>query len=499
MASKQHYDVLIVGAGISGIGHACHLQEQCPNKSYLILEGRDNIGGTWDLFRYPGIRSDSDMHTLGFNFKPWVHRKAIADGPSIMEYLNETVDQFNVRNNIRFNSLVTKASWSSEQALWTLTYTDKASGSTKRVSANVLAMCSGYYSYRGGHRPEFANEDAYKGTIVHPQQWPEDLDYSGKKVAVIGSGATAMTLVPAMADKAEHITMIQRSPTYVVARPDEDAIANFLRKVVPDGLAYKLTRWKNITMQSYFYGRTRNAPEKVKSKLLGWTEKELGKEAVEKHFTPSYNPWDERLCLLPNGDLYEAIRGGKASVVTGQIKEFDEKGVKLESGEHVEADIIVTATGLNLVVQGEINFEVDKKKVNFADTWTYKGMAYSGVPNVISTFGYVNASWTLRADLTAQYVCRLINHLDETGNRQFVPTLGKDDESMPSKTWISDFMPNYMKRVMHLLPKQGDREPWINPQNYQKDRKMFLQGDLEDGAMVFSNPVEVEVETKLPA
>ena len=497
MATTQHFDVLIVGAGISGIGHACHLQDQCPNKSYLILEGRDSIGGTWDLFRYPGIRSDSDMHTLGFNFKPWINRKSIADAPSIMEYLNETVDQFNVRKNIRFNCLVTKASWSSEKARWTLTYTDKETGSTKRVSANVLAMCSGYYSYKGGHRPEFVNEESFKGTIVHPQQWPEDLDYTGKKVAVIGSGATAMTLVPAMANKTEYITMIQRSPTYVVARPDEDAIANILRKVLPDSIAYKLTRWKNITMQSYFYGRTRTAPQKVRSKLLGWTKKELGDETVEKHFTPSYNPWDERLCLLPNGDLYEAINSGKANVVTGKIKKFNEKGVQMESGEHVEADIIVTATGLNLVVQGEIEFVVDRKKVNFADTWTYKGMAYSGVPNVISTFGYVNASWTLRADLTAQYVCRLINHLDETGTRQFVPTLNADDADMTAKTWISDFMPNYMKRVMHLLPKQGDREPWINPQNYQKDRKMFLHGKLEDGAMVFSNPIEIE--TKLAA
>lgn len=497
MASTQEYDVLIVGAGISGIGHACHLQDQCPNKSYLILEGRENIGGTWDIFRYPGIRSDSDMHTLGFNFKPWIHRKSIADGPSIMEYLNETVDQFDVRKNIQFNSLVTKASWSSEKAQWTLTYTDKATGKTKRVSGNVLAMCSGYYSYKGGHRPDFPGEENYKGKIIHPQQWPEDLDYSGKNVAVIGSGATTMTLVPAMADKAKHITMVQRSPTYVVARPEEDAIANFLRKILPDSLAYKITRWKNVSLQSYMYGRTRTHPEKVKSKLLAWTEKEIGEELVEKHFTPSYNPWDERLCLLPNGDLYEVLNSKKASVVTGQIKEFDEKGIRLESGEYVEADIIVTATGLNLVVLGEVDFVVDDKKINFADTWTYKGMAFSGVPNTISTFGYVNASWTLRADLTAQYVCRLVNHLDKTGNRQFVPTLRQDDMEMPTKTWIGDFMPNYMKRVMHLFPKQGDREPWINPQNYQKDRKMFLQGELEDGAMIFSNPSKVE--TKLAA
>lgn len=489
MTEAQHVDVLIVGAGISGIGQAFHVQDKCPGKTYAILEGRADIGGTWDLFRYPGIRSDSDMHTLGFNFKPWTAAKSIADGPSIMAYLNETVDEFGIREHIRFNSLVISASWSSDEARWTVTYTDKTTGETHTATANFLSMCAGYYSYKGGYRPDFPNETAFKGRIIHPQHWPEDLDYAGKKVVVIGSGATAMTLVPSMADEAGHVTMLQRSPTYVVARPDRDAVANTLRKILPDSLAYSITRWKNVVMQGFFYNRTRTKPEKVKTSLLQMAEKELGDaDIVAKHFTPEYNPWDQRLCLVPNGDLFESIKSGKASVVTDHIEHFDETGIQLKSGERIDADIIVTATGLNLVILGEVDFAVDGQPVNFADTWSYKGMGYSDVPNLVSTFGYINASWTLRADLTAEYVCRLINQMDETGTRQCTPRLRDSDQSMPARPWIDDFSAGYMQRVMHLFPKQGDREPWINPQNYQKDKKMFRDGPVDDGAMVFSNP-----------
>ncbi len=486
MADAEHFDVLIVGAGISGIGAAVHLNRDCPSKTYAILEGREDIGGTWDIFRYPGIRSDSDMHTLGYRFKPWTNPKAIADGPAIMEYLRETIAEHKIKDHIRFSSLVKRAEWSTPDARWTVT-TESKDGTSQTYTCNFLFMCAGYYSYKGGHRPDFQNEEAFKGQMVHPQEWPDDLDYAGKKVVVIGSGATAMTLVPSMADKAAHVTMLQRSPTYVVSRPARDAIANTMRKILPETAAYKLSRWKNITMQGYMYNRTRTHPEKVKETILGMARKELGDDYVAEHFTPSYNPWDQRLCLVPDADMFEAIKSKKASVVTDHIDEFTETGIKLKSGEELEADIIVTATGLRLVVLGEADFIVDGKPVDFSKTWTYKGMGYSGVPNLISTFGYINASWTLRADLTSEYVCRLLNHMDELGVRQCTPRLRPQDGDMPERPWIDDFSSGYMQRVMHLFPRQGDREPWLNPQSYTKDKKMFRQAPLEDGAMVFDN------------
>ena len=483
---SEYFDVVIVGAGLSGIGAACHLQRDCPGKSYVILEGRDAMGGTWDLFRYPGIRSDSDMHTLGYSFKPWRESKAIADGPSILNYVHETAEEHDIDRHIRYRHRIVKAVWSSENASWTLEARRPDTKQSVFIRCNMILMCSGYYRYEQGYTPEFKGRQRFGGDIVHPQQWPEDLDYRDKKVVVIGSGATAVTLIPEIAKQARHVTMLQRSPTYVVSWPDRDWIANILRKVLPAKMAYAITRWKNITLQQWTYRRTRTSPDKVKQQLLKWVRKELGKDYdVDKHFTPNYNPWDQRLCLVPNSDFFIAIRSGKASVVTDQIDTITENGIRLQSGEEVEADIIITATGLDLLVLGGVQFVVDDEPVDFAQTVSYKGIMYSGVPNLVSTFGYINASWTLRADLTAEYFCRLANFMDVGGYRQCTPRLRSGDGSMQMQPWITGFSPGYIQRALDRLPRQGDREPWINPQNYRADKKMFREGDVDDGSLTF--------------
>lgn len=488
MATVEHVDVLVVGAGISGIGAGYHLQTHCPDRTYAILEGRDDLGGTWDLFRYPGVRSDSDMHTLGYGFKPWTDPKSIADGPSILAYVRETAAEHGIDRHIRFRHMVTRAQWSSDDATWTVTVDRADEGDTVTLTCGYLFMCSGYYSYRGGYTPEFPGEDRFAGPVVHPQKWPEDLDVDGQRIVVIGSGATAMTLVPALAEQGAQVTMLQRSPTYVVARPDKDVIANGLRRVLPDGLAYRATRWKNAQLTELFYRRTRTAPGQVRKKLLGMVRKQLGPDFdVDTHFTPTYDPWDQRLCLVPNGDLFEALRSGRASVVTDHIEAFTEEGISLRSGERLEADIIVTATGLQLVTLGEMDFIVDGEPVDFARTWTYKGLAYSDVPNLASSFGYVNASWTLRADLTCAYVCRLLNHMTATGTDRCTPRLRPSDRAMAERPWIDDFSAGYMQRMMPLLPKQGDREPWINTQSYARDKKLLGQAPVDDGAMQFTS------------
>lgn len=484
-AAPSHVDVLIVGAGISGIGAACHLQMESPGRTFAILEGRDDIGGTWDLFRYPGVRSDSDMHTLGFNFKPWKAEKSIADGPSIMAYLRETVSEYGLEPHIRFRHLVRTAQWDSATARWTIT-AEVVDGGHVTLTANFLFMCSGYYSYKEGYTPALPGVEEFGGTVVHPQQWPEQLDYAGKRVVIIGSGATAVTLVPAMARTAAHVTMLQRTPTYIAAGPDRDVVANTLRKVLPDKAAYNVTRWKNVKLGEWFYRRSRTQPEKVKAGLLKRVSKALGPEYdVATHFTPPYNPWDQRLCLVPNGDLFEAIKKGTASVVTDHIDTFTPTGIRLKSGEELAADIVVTATGLNLVMLGEVHVEVDGTPIDFAQTWSYKGFAYSDVPNLASSFGYINASWTLRADLICQYVCRLLNHMAATGTNECTPRLRASDANMPAKPWIQNFSAGYMQRVMDQFPKQGDREPWINPQDYQRDKKMFAEAPVDDGVMQF--------------
>lgn len=479
----EHFDVLIVGAGLSGIGAACHLRDHCPNKSFTILESRDALGGTWDLFRYPGIRSDSDMHTLGYSFKPWRAKKAIADGPSIREYMHEAVADYDLKDHIRYRHVVRRASWSSEDERWTV----EIEGSEHpAVSCNLLFMCSGYYSYEKGYTPEFEGLDRFQGKLIHPQFWPANFDYSGHRIAVIGSGATAMTLVPAMAKEAAHVTMIQRSPTYVVSRPEEDAIANFLRKILPESVAYAITRFKNVQLQRFMYQRTRTRPKQIKARLIEQVRKALGPEFdVDTHFTPRYDPWDQRLCLIPNGDLYEAINRGDVSIVTDGIDHFTESGIQLKSGEKVEADIVVSATGLNLELLGGVQFIVDGEPVQFSETWTYKGMMYSDIPNLVQTFGYINASWTLRADINAEYVCRLLNRMDELGVHRCTPRLREEDRSMVPRPWIDDFTPGYMQRKMHLFPKQGDHAPWCNTQNYALDKKMIRKAPLEDGALIF--------------
>ena len=484
-----YVDVLVVGAGLSGIGQAHHLRTEAPDRTYLILEGRADIGGTWDLFRYPGIRSDSDMYTLGFEFKPWTDGKAIADGPSIMAYLRDTVVEYGIDRHIRFGHLVRRAEWSSGTATWTVDVELGESGEQVRYRCNYLSMCSGYYSYRHGHTPDFAGRSDFAGRIVHPQQWPEDLEYADRRVVVIGSGATAMTLVPALAGTASHVTMLQRSPTYVAAMPDVDPIANGLRRVLPDSLAYGITRWKNTMLQQFFYKRTRANPERAKNLLVGRVRTALGDGYdVDTHFTPSYAPWDQRLCVVPNGDLFDAINAGTASVVTDRIVRFDESGIELESGVHLDADIIVTATGLELVTLGEVDFVVDGEPIDFAQTWAYKGFAYSDVPNLASTFGYVNASWTLRADLIATYVCRLLNHMAETGTTICVPRLRPSDTAMVARPMLDHLTSGYVQRAADRFPKQGDREPWINPQHYATDKKMFRKGPVDDGVMRFTRP-----------
>lgn len=489
-APQRHFDVIIVGAGLSGIGAAVHLQQQCPGKRLALLESRSAIGGTWDLFRYPGIRSDSDMHTLGYDFKPWRNPKAIADGPAILDYIEETADDYGVREKIRFQHQVRRARFSSAQARWELEVAVVSDGEEQRenFSCQFLLMCAGYFNYAHGHDPAFPGQEKFKGPIVRPQHWPEDLDYRDKRVVIIGSGATAMTLVPAMAATAAKVTMLQRSPTWVISRSEQDALANLLRKLLPESWAYAVTRWKNTRLQHWLYRKTRTQPDKVRDHLLNELRKELGPDFdIERHFSPSYPPWDQRLCLVPDGDLYAALRSGRAEVVTEHIAAFTEHGIRLQSGEELAADIIVTATGLELVVMGGIAFEVDGNPVDFSQRWTWRGMLYSGVPNMANTFGYINASWTLRADLIARFVCRLLNHMDRKGVEQVTPTLRADEVDMDARPWIEGFSSGYMQRVMHLLPKQGDRDPWLNPQDYIRDRKTLPRVSLEDGSLVFES------------
>ena len=397
------------------------------------------------------------------------------------------MNEFDIARHIRFGHLVKRAQWSSEKSQWSVEVERAGTGDTVTFTCGFLFMCSGYYSYREGFTPEFPGRERFRGEVIHPQKWTNDVSYSGKRVVVIGSGATAITLVPAMAKDAEHVTMLQRSPTYIAARPDVDAFANALRKYLPSKIAYAITRLKNTKYQQLVYSRSRTHPDKVKEILLKGVREQLGPDYdIEKDFTPTYNPWDQRLCLAPNGDFFQAMRDGKASVVTDTIDTFDETGIVLSSGEHLDADVIVTATGLQLVTLGEVQFEIDGVPVDFAQTWTYKGVAYSGVPNLASSFGYINASWTLRSDLTCEYVCRLLNHMAKTGTTQCTPRLRDVDQNMPESPWIDSFSAGYMRRVMHLFPRQGNHAPWINPQNFARDKKMFRRAPLDDGAMQFT-------------
>ena len=482
--TQNHFNVIVVGAGISGIGAGYYLQKKCPNKSFVILEGRDNIGGTWDLFRYPGIRSDSDMNTMGFRFKPWMGVKSIADGPSILSYLHETVKENDLNKKIHFNQWVNEASWSSRDSQWTVQVENKKTQELQDITCDFLFLCGGYYNYEEGYTPHFAGRENFLGQIIHPQKWPKNLDYKNKKVVVIGSGATAVTIIPTMAEEAAHVTMLQRSPTYFLSAPDEDPVGNFLRKIISSKLTYKLVRWKNIRFQWWFFQKCRKFPKKVKEFLIKQVREELGPNYdIETHFTPKYNPWEQRLCLVPNGDLFNAINAGKASVITDHIDRFTKKGIKLKSGGEVEADLIVTATGLNLEVCNGIKLEVDNNEVDISKTMTYKGMMFSDVPNLVATFGYTNASWTLRADLTSEYVCRLLNFMDKKGYANCCPRTAEHVE--PDGDWL-DFTSGYVKRSMHKFPKQGSRDPWRNTQNFPKDVLAIRWGNIDNKELKFT-------------
>jgi monooxygenase len=482
--ANEHVDVLVVGGGLSGVGAGCHLQMNCPDKSFAILEARDAIGGTWDLFRYPGIRSDSDMFTLGYNFRPWKQARSIADGPAIRSYINETADEFGVRDAIRLNHRGVRAEWSSEDARWTVDIERTDTGETFQMTCGFLYACTGYYRYDEGYTPEFAGTERFKGDIIHPQFWPEDYDYRSKRIVVIGSGATAVTLVPAMADEAAHVTMLQRSPSYVVSLPGHDPLARLLRKLLPTRLVYPLVRWKNVLIAMAFFNLSRRRPHFVKGLIRRGVERKLPPGFdVDKHFRPRYNPWDQRVCLVPDEDLFKVLSDGRASIVTDRIETFTDEGIKLESGEELEADVIITATGLNLLAVGGMSLVVDGEPVELSEKVAYKGMMLSGVPNLALALGYTNASWTLKCDLCSHYVCRLLNYMDEHGYDRCMPLA--PDQSLPREPFI-DFNSGYVVRSIHKFPKQGPHAPWRLYQNYARDIRFLKHGDLQDEGIEFA-------------
>ena len=479
----DHVDVLIVGAGLSGIGAACHLRRRCPGKTFAILEARDRIGGTWDLFRYPGVRSDSDMFTFSYSFRPWTGSKAIADGDSICRYIQETARENGIEEHIRFQHRVVRAQWSSENARWTVEACRTDTGESVTLTCSFLFTCSGYYRYDEGYTPQFSGVDRFTGQIVHPQQWPADLDYARKRVVVIGSGATAATLVPAMTAKAAHVTMLQRSPSYMLSLPATDVIADALRRRLPPAVAHPVIRWKNALLATLTFQLSRRAPGVIKALLRKGTAMQLPKGYdISTHFTPQYNPWDQRLCLVPDGDLFKAIRGGRASVVTDHIETFTEHGIQLASGAELEADIVIVATGLNLLAIGGMTLNVDGADIDLGATVAYKGTMLSGVPNFALTLGYTRASWTLKADLISEYICRLANHMDQRGYQVCTP-LAPDT---PQREPIIDLQAGYVLRSVAMLPKQGPAAPWRQYQNYPRDVLALRHGPLEDKGVRFT-------------
>ncbi len=480
-AAEAPLDVLIVGAGLSGIGAASALQQGCPGKRFAILEARDAIGGTWDLFRYPGIRSDSDMYTLGYSFRPWLDAKAIADGPAILDYVRSTAREHGIEPHIRYGHKVVGASWCSKDALWTV-QARLADGATSTLQARFLYLCSGYYSYDEAYRPRFEGEDGFQGQIVQPQFWPRELDYSDKQVVVVGSGATAVTVVPAMSEHAAHVTMLQRSPTYVVARPSRYRFAQRMQRLFPQQLAYRLTRWRVLGESMFLYWLARSKPELVKKKIVEMAGHQLGSaQAALDHFTPSYKPWDQRVCVVPDGDLFRAVRRGRASVVTDRIARFTPRGIQLESGRELPADLVVMATGLTLKLFGGATLVVDGRVIDPSRAMFYKGMMLSGVPNCALAFGYTNASWTLKADLTAAWVCRLLRHMEARGQAIAVAPRDPSVEEVP----FLDFNSGYVERARHILPKQGARKPWQVYQNYLRDLLTIRYGRIDDGVLRF--------------
>ena len=481
--SIEHIDTLIVGAGLSGVGSAVHLRQGLPQQSVLILEARERLGGTWDLFRYPGIRSDSDMHTLGYSFKPWTGAKAIADGPSILQYLQETAQEFGVLPLIRFGHQVLSANWDSAAARWHVAVKRLADDTVVQVQCRFLLMCSGYYNYEHGYTPAFPGLDSFKGRVVHPQHWPQDLDYRGQQVVVIGSGATAMTLVPEMAKLAAQVTLLQRSPTYVVARPSRDAIADALRGFLPSAWAYALTRWKNVLTGLFYFTLARSKPALATARILQGAAQALpAGYAVDPHFTPTYQPWDQRICLVPDADLFVAISQGKARMVTDTIEMIEPQGLRLHSGALLPADVIVTATGLDLLGFGGMQIAVDGAPLHVGQCLSYKGMMLNGVPNFAYVFGYTNASWTLKSDLTGQYVLRLLRHMQRHGLDSVMPQL--KDATVQPEPWV-DFSSGYFQRALDRFPKQGSKKPWRLYQNYVRDLLALRWSALEDGVLQF--------------
>ena len=481
--STQNFDVIIVGAGLSGIGAAHYIQERCPNRSYTILEMRDSIGGTWDLFRYPGIRSDSDMYTLGYAFRPWKESKAIADGPSILKYIKDTAKDEGIDQKIQYKRKVIAADWSSEQQQWNIQVENIETGEVLMLACNFLFMCSGYYNYKEGYMPNFEGVEDYQGELVHPQKWPEDLDYSDKKIIVIGSGATAVTLVPELAKKANHVIMLQRSPTYIISKPSLDFFASIFKRILPNKVAYSFNRWRNVIMSLLFYKLSRSKPNFVKKLIKSGVKKALGKDYnVEKHFSPTYNPWDQRLCLVPDDDLFNAINTGKAEMVTDHIDTFTEKGIQLKSGQELEADIIVTATGLKLLLVGGMKLSVDGQLIKPSEHYMYRGMMFSDIPNMAISLGYTNASWTLKTDLTCAYVCRLLNHMHKTGAKSCTPRI---DKSKVEDEPLLDFNSGYVLRALKYLPKQGTKKPWKLNQNYPLDILNIKYSSLRDEALEY--------------
>ncbi|HEX3511207.1 MAG TPA: NAD(P)/FAD-dependent oxidoreductase [Solirubrobacteraceae bacterium] len=480
----EHLDVLIVGAGLSGVGAACHLQQECPDRTFAIVEARPASGGTWDLFRYPGIRSDSDMFTLGYRFQPWREPESLADGPSILRYVRETASEHGLDQKIRYNRRVVRASFSSQTARWTVDVEHAESKDVERLTCSFLCCNTGYYRYDEGFTPEFEGTERFGGTIVHPQHWPEDLDYAGKRVVVIGSGATAVTLVPAMAEEAAHVTMVQRSPSYVLSVPGSDPIAGALRKKLPPHLLYPLIRWKNVAIVTLLYKVSRRWPQAMRRLLRKGAAARLPEGYdVDTHFNPTYDPWDQRMCFVPDGDLFAALADGSASVVTDRIESFTERGLRLQSGRELEADVIITATGLNLLVLGGISLSVDGVEVDPAETVGYKDMMLSGVPNLAMTVGYTNASWTLKADLVHGYVCRLLNHMRDRGMQIATPALPPD--AVGRRPFL-DLQSGYVARALDVMPKQGDRAPWCLHQNYFRDVRALRHGALEDEGIAFT-------------
>ena len=480
----RHVDVLVVGAGISGIGAGYHLQARCPGKSFEILEARENLGGTWDLFRYPGIRSDSDMFTFGYSFKPWTNPKAISDGESIRSYLDETAREFHIAEHIRYRHRARRASWSSREALWTVEVERGPDREPVQYTCRFLYLCAGYFNYAHGYTPDFPGMERFKGRIVHPQHWTGDIDYEGKRVVVIGSGATAVTLVPVLSEKAAHVTMLQRSPTYMANRPAEDKLANVLRRLLPGKLAYSISRLKFILLQMFAFKLARTWPWLLKRYLMWGLRRDLGPDYdIATHFTPRYDPWQERLCVVPDGDFFQAVRSGRAAIVTDHISRFTEKGIALESGIELEADLIVTATGLDLQMLGGLELSIDGQRTDVARHVHYKGMMFTGIPNMASCFGYTTASWTLKADLASEFLCRLLLHMDEMGARQCTPAPA--DPSMELKPFV-DFSSGYFARAADRLPKQGATRPWKLHQNYLLDIATLRFSRIDDGTMTFS-------------